>query len=246
MRPYLTSRLSVGSFGSRLAVPRFFATVTSPKVSGGGSPRAFSTLSHDEPIVGNPAPDFEADAFMPSGEIEKVSLRNLLERHNGVCLVFYPLDFTFVCPTELRAFNKKADEFKEKNWALLGVSVDSVYSHGAWSRLPPSEGGIGALSFPLVSDLSKAISRSFRLLKNGAVSLRGCVLIDKEGIVRHTTINDLSMGRSVEETLRVVDMIDYVSQNGAKVCPANWAKGRDSMNPTLQGVKDYYVTSLKD
>lgn len=221
-----------------LAVPQAFAL---PAAAGAATlaRRQFSVQARSQPLVGAKAPEFEADAYMPSGEIAKVSLRGLLEKYDGVCLLFYPLDFSFVCPTELLAFNQKAGEFKQKNWALVAVSVDSVHSHGAWSRLPPSEGGVGPLSFPLLSDLSKEISRSYCLLQKETISLRGCVLVDKDGLVKHMTVNDLSMGRNVEETLRVIDMVNHIRKNGAQVCPANWAKGKPGMSPTLQGVKDY-------
>ncbi|KAL8432492.1 hypothetical protein ACSSS7_004586 [Eimeria intestinalis] len=144
--------------------------------------RAFSTDAAVDPLVGRKAPDFEADAHMPSGENGKVSLNELLQKHDGVCLVFYPMDFTFVCPTELRSFNAKQDEFQSRNWMVLGMSVDSVHSHGAWCRMSPTEGGLGPLWYPLVSDLSKNITRSFGLLTGGTVALRGCVLIDKKGV----------------------------------------------------------------
>ncbi|KAL8272944.1 hypothetical protein Esti_003112 [Eimeria stiedai] len=201
--------------------------------------RAFSTDASGNPLVGRQAPDFEADAHMPSGETGKVSLKELLQKHDGVCLVFYPMDFTFVCPTELRSFNAKKDEFQARNWMVLGMSVDSVHSHGAWCRLSPTEGGLGPLWYPLVSDLSKNITRSFGLLTGGTVALRGCVLIDKKGLVRHMTINDLSMSRSVDEVLRVIDMINHLAKNQKNVCPANWTKGKPGMEPSLQGLKDF-------
>ncbi|KAL8441694.1 hypothetical protein Emed_007524 [Eimeria media] len=232
--------------------------------------RAFSTDASGDPLVGRKAPDFEADAHMPSAataaaaaataaaaaaaaaaattttaaaaagwENGKVSLKDLLQKHDGVCLVFYPMDFTFVCPTELRSFNAKQDEFQSRNWMVLGMSVDSVHSHGAWCRLSPTEGGLGPLWYPLVSDLSKNITRSFGLLTGGTVALRGCVLIDKNGLVRHMTINDLSMSRSVDEVLRVIDMINHLAKNEKNVCPANWTKGKPGMEPSLQGLKDF-------
>ncbi|XP_026191542.1 uncharacterized protein LOC34621140 [Cyclospora cayetanensis] len=227
-----------------LGVPRHFPPFVPVAGTQATASREFATAFNLEPLVGGSAPDFEADAYMPSGKIEKLSLQALLQAHDGVCLLFYPLDFTFVCPTELVAYNKEAASFKEKNWALVGISVDSAHAHAAWSRMPPSEGGVGALSFPLVSDLTKEISRSFRLLSRGAYSLRGCVLIDKLGTVRHMTVNDASMGRNVEETLRVIDMISHLSVNKTRVCPACWVKGSQDMAPSVQGVQDY-VAGLK-
>lgn len=239
----LRHRFVSGSSAPLLAIGGSFRSPAIPLLHYGASTpaavRAFATSIGGEPLVGHQAPDFEADALMPSGQVEKVSLMSLLEQYDGVCLLFYPLDFSFVCPTELLAYNDKAEEFKEKNWAFLAVSVDSVFAHGAWCRLSPSEGGVGRLSFPLVSDITKKISRSYGLLLKETAALRGCVLIDKQGLVRQMTVNDMGLGRNVEETLRGIDMIIHLTNNKTKVCPAGWIKGKQALSATQDAVKDY-------
>lgn len=153
-------------------------------------------------------------------------------------LFFYPLDFTFVCPSEIIAFNKMLDKFKEKNCEIIGVSVDSQFSHWAWKNTPVEKGGIGAINYPLVADLDKKISRQYGVLLPEGVALRGTFLIDKEGIVRHAVINDLPLGRNIQETLRMVDALQYYEKHG-DVCPANWQQGEDAMKPTAEGVSQY-------
>jgi len=159
-------------------------------------------------------------------------------RGNYVLLFFYPLDFTFVCPSEIIAFNKAYSKFKEKNCEVVGVSVDSQFSHFAWKTTPVEKGGIGNVDFPLVADLSKKISRDYGVLFNDAVALRGLFLIDKEGIVRHAVVNDLPLGRNVDEALRMLDALQYTEEHG-EVCPANWSEGKEAMKPTADGVAEY-------
>ena len=188
-------------------------------------------------LVTKEAPDFTAQAVMPDNTIkEDFSLSALRGKH--VVLFFYPLDFTFVCPTEIIAFNRKLDEFKKRGVEVVGVSVDSQFSHFAWKNTKPENGGIGDIQFPLVADLSKNIARNYGILFGEEVALRGLFLIDKEGIVRHCVINDLPLGRSVDETLRMVDALQFFEENG-EVCPANWHKGEDGMAPSADGVADY-------
>ena len=153
-------------------------------------------------------------------------------------LFFYPLDFTFVCPSEIIAFDKALDRFKEKNCEIIGVSVDSHFTHLAWKNTPVNEGGIGSIKYPLVADLNKTISNQYGVLLPDGIALRGLFLIDKEGIVRHAVINDLPLGRNIEEALRMVDSLQFHEKHG-DVCPANWKEGEDAMTPTAEGVADY-------
>ena len=188
-------------------------------------------------LVTKEAPDFTAQAVMPDNTIkEDFTLSSLRGKH--VVLFFYPLDFTFVCPTEIIAFNRKLDDFKARGVEVVGISVDSQFSHFAWKNTKPEEGGIGDIQFPLVADLSKKISRDYGVLFGEEVALRGLFLIDKEGIVRHCVINDLPLGRSVDEAIRMVDALQFFEENG-EVCPANWHKGEDGMDPSANGVADY-------
>jgi peroxiredoxin (alkyl hydroperoxide reductase subunit C) len=160
-------------------------------------------------------------------------------RGKYVVLFFYPLDFTFVCPTEIIEFNRKLDEFKERGAEVIGVSVDSHFSHLAWKNTPVDQGGIGDIQYPLVADLKKQISRDYGvLLEGGGVALRGTFLIDKEGVVKHAVVNDLGLGRNIDEAIRMVDALKHHEQYG-EVCPANWNKGDDAMKPTADGVASY-------
>jgi len=167
---------------------------------------------------------------------EEFSLSALRGRY--VILFFYPLDITFVCPTEILAFNEVLDEFRSRDAEVVGVSVDSPYSHLAWKRTAPENGGIGPIRYPLVSDLKKEIARAYGVLLDEEVALRGLFLIDREGIVRHAVVNDLALGRSVPEALRVLDALRHHERHG-EVCPANWHEGDASMNPSQDGVVDY-------
>jgi len=187
-------------------------------------------------LVTKQAPMFEAEAVMPNNSFETVFLSSY--RGKYVLLFFYPLDFTFVCPSEILAFNRQLDAFTAKNCELLGVSVDSIYTHLAWKNTPVNLGGIGTIQFPLISDISKSISADYGVLLEGGVSLRGLFLIDKEGVVRHQLINDLPLGRNVDEALRVIDALQFHETHG-EVCPANWRPGDDAMKPTPEGVADY-------
>ena len=187
-------------------------------------------------LVTKEAPDFEAEAVMTNNTFEKISLNSL--RGKYVIMFFYPLDFTFVCPSEILAFNRQVDALKKRNCELIGISVDSVYTHLAWKNTPVNQGGIGNIRFPLVSDMAKKISNDYGVLLEDGVSLRGLFLIDKEGIVRHLLINDLPLGRNVEEAIRMVDALQFTEEHG-EVCPANWRPGDDAMKPTPEGVAEY-------
>ena len=187
-------------------------------------------------LVTKEAPDFTAQAVLPDNTIEDLTLSSY--RGKYVVLFFYPLDFTFVCPTEILAFDKAVETFKSKNAEVIGVSIDSQFTHAAWRNTPVDKGGIGEVSYPLVADLDKNISRSYGVLFDEAVALRGLFLIDKEGIVRHCVINDLPLGRSVSEAVRMLDALQFTEANG-EVCPANWSEGDDGMQPDAAGVASY-------
>lgn len=188
-------------------------------------------------LVTRKAPDFTATSVMANNTFkEDFSLSSY--RGQYVLLFFYPLDFTFVCPSEIIAFNNALDKFKSRNCEVIGVSVDSHFTHFAWKNTPVKEGGIGQIQFPLVSDLNKEISREYGVLLPEGMALRGLFLIDKEGTVRQALVNDLPLGRSVPEALRMVDALQFHEKHG-EVCPANWQKGEDAMTPTAQGVADY-------
>ncbi len=183
------------------------------------------------------APDFAATAVIDE-QFKQVSLADY--RGKYVCLFFYPLDFTFVCPTEIIAFSEKAAEFEKRNCQLLGASVDSHYSHLAWIKMSRVDGGLGGLKYPLIADLTKQISRDYGVLvEDGSVALRGLFLIDTKGVLRHMLINDLPLGRSTEEALRVLDALQFVEKHG-EVCPANWKPGALSMKADPKGSKEYF------
>lgn len=187
-------------------------------------------------LVTKDAPDFTAQAVMPDNSFAELTLSSY--RGKYVVLFFYPLDFTFVCPSEIIAFDKAVDQFAARNTAVIGVSVDSHYTHLAWKNTPRDHGGIGQVRFPLVADLGKSIAADYGVLFNGEVALRGLFLIDRKGIVRHALVNDLPLGRDVSETLRILDALQFVEEHG-EVCPANWRKGNEAMIPTAAGVAEY-------
>jgi len=188
-------------------------------------------------LVTQEAPDFTANAVMPDNTFGELTLSKY--RGKYVVLFFYPLDFTFVCPSEILAFNKRLAEFKEKNCEVIGVSVDSRFTHLAWKNTAVENGGIGNIQYPLVEDLDKAIASSYGILLKAGVALRGLFLVDTKGIVRHTVINDLPLGRSVGEALRMLDALQFVETHGGEVCPANWQEGSESMKASKEGVATY-------
>jgi peroxiredoxin (alkyl hydroperoxide reductase subunit C) len=187
-------------------------------------------------LVTKEAPEFTAKAVMPDNSFADVKLSSYHGKY--VVLFFYPLDFTFVCPSEIIAFDAALSKFEKKNTQVLGVSVDSHYTHLAWKNTPRKEGGIGPIKYPLISDLDKSIAREFGVLLPGGVALRGLFLIDQQGIVRHALINDLPIGRSVDEALRVLDALQFHEKHG-DVCPANWHEGEEAMKPSAAGVAEY-------
>ena len=194
-------------------------------------------------LVTKEAPDFAAQAVMPDGSFAELKLSSY--RGKYVVLFFYPLDFTFVCPSEIVAFDAALERFEKKDTQVLGCSVDSHFTHLAWRNTPRRQGGIGPIRYPLVSDLTKQIACDFGvLLEEGGVALRGLFLIDKKGIVRHALINDLPLGRSVDEALRVLDALRFHEEHG-DVCPANWHEGEEAMKPTAEGVASYLAKHEK-
>jgi peroxiredoxin 2/4 len=189
--------------------------------------------------VGTAAPDFTATAVYDQ-EFKEVKLSNY--RGQYVVLFFYPLDFTFVCPTEITAFSDRYADFKSINTEVLGVSIDSQFSHLAWIQTDRKSGGVGDLDYPLVADLKKEISAAYNVLDPDAgVALRGLFIIDKDGIIQHATINNLAFGRSVDETLRVLKAIQHVQNNPDEVCPAGWQPGDATMNPDPVKSKAYFA-----
>ena len=196
-------------------------------------------------LVTKQAPEFTATAVLANGSIvEDFKLSdNMGEK--GTVLFFYPLDFTFVCPSEIIAFSKRNEEFKERGINVIGISVDSQFSHFAWRETPIEKGGIGRISFPLVADLSKNIARDYDVLLNESVALRGSFLIDSSGIIRHAVINDLPLGRNIDEMIRMIDTMQFTDEFG-EVCPAGWVKGDDGMKATTEGVAEYLSEHEKD
>ena len=189
-------------------------------------------------LVGNPAPDFTAPAVLPNGEIvNDFKLSGL----NGsyTVLFFWPLDFTFVCPTEIIAHDRRMDAFKARGVEVVGISIDSQFTHFAWRNTPVKEGGIGAVGFPIVADVKHDICRAYGIEHPDAgVALRASFLIDRQGVVQHQVVNNLPLGRNVDEMLRMIDALQFTEANG-EVCPAGWNKGDAGMTPTADGVADY-------
>ena len=189
-------------------------------------------------LVAKEAPNFCAQAVMPDGSFKEIALNQF--RGKYVVLFFYPLDFTFVCPTEIIAFSEAAGQFEQSGAQLLGCSVDSHYTHLAWRNTPRKQGGLGDIKYPLVSDLDKKISQAYDVLLSGGVALRGLFLIDKQGIVRHQVVNDLPLGRSVDEALRMVKALQFFETHG-EVCPANWHEGSATMKPDPKGSREFFA-----
>ncbi|RZA06458.1 MAG: peroxiredoxin, partial [Proteobacteria bacterium] len=179
------------------------------------------------PLVQQNAPDFKGTAVV-NKEFKEIALKDY--RGKWLCLFFYPLDFTFVCPTEITAFSDRAEDFKKLGCEIVGVSIDSQFSHLAWINTPRAQGGLGEIKFPLLADTNKDAARSFQVLADDGVALRGLFLINQTGKVVYQVIHDLGVGRSVEETLRVLEAFQYTEKHG-EVCPANWSKGASTMKP---------------
>ena len=189
-------------------------------------------------LVTSPAPDFVATAVMPDNSInENFSLSNFKGKY--VFLFFYPLDFTFVCPSEIIAHHHRIPEFAKRGVEVIGVSIDSQFTHLAWRNTAPENGGIGQIDFPLVADIRHQIVKAYGVQHpSDAISLRGSFLIDKEGIIRHQVVNDLPLGREVDEILRLVDALQFTEEHG-EVCPAGWQKGDEVIRPDSTGVASY-------
>jgi Peroxiredoxin len=189
-------------------------------------------------LVQQPAPDFKAQAVMPNKEFKEITLSDYQGKY--VLLFFWPLDFTFVCPTEIIAFSDRNEEFAKLGVQILGVSIDSHFTHLAWQNTPRIDGGIGDIRYPMIADLSKEISRVYDVLLESGIALRGLFLIDQKGIVRHQVVNDLPLGRSVDEALRMVKALQFFEKNG-EVCPANWKEGAATIKATPNGSKKFFA-----
>ncbi|URE12133.1 2-cys peroxiredoxin bas1 [Musa troglodytarum] len=238
--PSGTQAIPKGFHGLRRSFqPRPARMISAPRTS----QRSFVVKASSEsysPLVGNKAPDFEAEAVFDQ-EFINVKLSDYIGK-KYVILFFYPLDFTFVCPTEITAFSDRYSEFEKLNTEILGVSVDSVFSHLAWVQTDRKSGGLGDLNYPLISDITKSISKSYGvLIPDQGIALRGLFIIDKEGVIQHSTINNLAIGRSVDETMRTLQALQYVQENPDEVCPAGWKPGEKSMKPDPKLSKEYFA-----
>jgi peroxiredoxin (alkyl hydroperoxide reductase subunit C) len=192
-------------------------------------------------LVGKKAPVFKAKAVVNGNIVDNFSIEDYLGK--VVLFFFYPLDFTFVCPTELHAFQENIEEFQKRDAIVISCSVDSCFAHAAWLATPKNKGGIQGIQYPLISDINKTISRDYGVLcESEGIAYRGLFLIDKTGVVRHQVVNDLPLGRSVEEALRMIDALLFFEKHG-DVCPANWQVGKKSMKATQEGLETYFMTA---
>ncbi len=199
------------------------------------------TVSNPTTLVGRKAPDFEVQGYF-KGELKSFKLSDSYKGQWGY-LLFYPLDFTFVCPTEVLSFSKMAPQFKEKKCQVLGISVDSQFTHKAWVETGKAEGGLGgSLEYPLLADLEKKIGNSFGVINEAGVALRGLFLIDPNGVVMHATINNLPVGRSANEALRTLKAFQFVAANKGQVCPADWDEGKETMGASPEGMRKYLTS----
>lgn len=190
-------------------------------------------------LVGKKAPDFTAAAVLSNGDIvNDFNLHKSIEKKCGI-VFFYPLDFTFVCPSELIALNNRMDEFEKRHTLVMGISIDSQFTHNAWRNTPVANGGIGPVRFPLIADVDHQICQAYGVEHTTAhVALRGAFIIDKQGIVRSQIVNDLALGRNVDELIRLVDALDFHEKHG-EVCPAGWTQGKTGIKPTTEGIANY-------
>ncbi len=194
-------------------------------------------------LVTKEAPDFKALAVMPDNSFKEISLSDY--RGKYVVLFFYPLDFTFVCPSEIIAFDKRLDEFKSRNTEVIGVSIDSHFSHLAWKKTEINNGGIGDVQYPLIADIDKSVTDAYDLRTGPGIALRGSFLIDKEGIVQHQVVNNLPLGRNMDEMLRMIDALQFTEEHG-EVCPAGWQKGKAGMKGSTEGVAEYLANNHQE
>ena len=195
-------------------------------------------------LVGKQAPDFTATAVLGNNEIKDITFSEFTRGKYAV-VFFYPLDFTFVCPSELIAFDHRLEEFKKRNVEVIGVSIDSQFSHLAWKNTSVNNGGIGQVQYPLVADIKHEICRAFDVEAAGGVAYRGSFLIDRTGVVRHQVVNDLPLGRNIDEMLRMVDALQFTEEHG-EVCPAGWNKGKAGMKASTSGVAEYLAAHAKE
>ncbi len=187
-------------------------------------------------LVTKQAPEVTAMAVMPDNSFSEISLSDYKGKY--VVLFFYPLDFTFVCPSEIIAFDHRLQEFKDRGVEVIGVSIDSHFSHLAWKNTDINNGGIGNVQYPLIADIDKSVTTAFDVLTGPGIALRGSFLIDKEGVVQHQVVNNLPLGRDIDEMLRMVDALQFTEEHG-EVCPAGWSKGKAGMTGTTEGVAQY-------
>ncbi len=195
-------------------------------------------------LVGKAAPDFTATAVLGSNEIKDITFSAVTKGKYAV-VFFYPLDFTFVCPSEIIAFDHRLDEFKKLNVEVIGVSIDSHFTHLAWKNTPVDKGGIGKVGYTLVADVKHEICKAYDVESAGGVAFRGSFLIDKAGTVRHQVVNDLPLGRNIDEMIRMVDALQFTEEHG-EVCPAGWNKGKAGMNASPDGVAKYLAQHAKE
>ena len=195
-------------------------------------------------LVGKSAPDFTATAVLGNNEITEITFSKVTKGKYAV-VFFYPLDFTFVCPSELIAFDHRLEEFKKRNVEVLGVSIDSQFSHLAWTYTPVEKGGIGKVGYTLVADIKHEIAKAYDVESAGGVAFRGSFLIDRSGVVQHQVVNNLPLGRNIDEMLRMVDALQFTEEHG-EVCPAGWSKGKAGMNASTEGVAKYLASHAKE
>lgn len=195
-------------------------------------------------LVGKPAPDFTAVAVLGNNEEKEITFSSFTKGKYSV-VFFYPFDFTFVCPTELIAFDHRLEEFKKRNVEVIGVSIDSKHTHLAWKNTPVEKGGIGPVRYPIVADVRHLIARAYDVESPGGEAFRGSFLIDRNGIVRHQVVNDLPLGRNIDEMVRMVDALQFFEEHG-EVCPAGWTKGKAGMKESAQGVATYLASHAKE
>lgn len=193
-------------------------------------------------LVGKKAPDFTANTLFGNNEIRELKLSSLQGRH--VVLFFYPLDFTFVCPSELIAFDHRLDEFKKRNAEVIGCSIDSQFTHLAWKNTPVEKGGIGQVGYPMVADINHAICQAYDVEAAPGVAFRASFLIDKAGIVQHQVVNNLPLGRNIDEMLRMVDALQFTEEHG-EVCPAGWQKGKAGISASPAGIAKFLAENAK-
>jgi len=195
-------------------------------------------------LVGRPAPDFTATAVLGNNEIREITLSSFTKGKYAV-VFFWPFDFTFVCPTEIIAFDHRLEEFRKRGVEVIGVSIDSEHTHLAWKNTPVEKGGIGQVRYPLVADVRHLVCRAYDVESAGGMAFRGSFLIDRGGVVRHQVVNDLPLGRNIDEMIRMVDALQFTEEHG-EVCPAGWSRGKAAMKDNAQGVASYLSAHARE